>query len=142
MAAGAAKVRFFNETVPSNDHYWLSADENPSERQWLVDHYKRTRSYTTFFDRLTSWFPNAWLYSNAYAIYKSGKGTPDQDGVPESFFLHDQSGKRLYIPWGCGGGTCPQFAGDITNPAWRSAWIERLGEVFARTAYRGVSSTT
>ena len=138
MAAGEGQVRFFNANVPATDQYWLSADADPSKRPWLVDHYRRTRSYTPFFDRFTSWFPNAWVFSNSYAIYKSGVGQPDQDGVPESYFLHDQSGNRLYIPWGCGGGTCPQFAGDITNPAWRAAWIERLRAVFARAAYKGV----
>ena len=32
-------------------------------------HYSRMRAYAPFFDSRTDWYPNAWAYENAYAIY-------------------------------------------------------------------------
>jgi hypothetical protein len=37
--------------------------------------------------------------------------------------LRDPGGNLLYIPWGCSGGSCPQYAGDFGNPAFREHWI-------------------
>jgi hypothetical protein len=38
----------------------------------------------------------------------------------------------LYICWDCANGTCPQYAGDIGAPAFRTHWIAAAGETLAR----------
>src|SRR5688500_10113042 len=53
------------------------------------------------------------------------------------FVLRDEGGRRLYIPWGCSGGRCPQWAGDIGDPAFRAAWIAEAREQLA-AGYAGL----
>ena len=45
-------------------------------------------------------------------------------------------GGKLYIPFGCSGGTCPQYAADIGNPEFRAAWIEEARSQLAH-GYKG-----
>jgi hypothetical protein len=89
--------------------------------------------WSPYFDSRTSWYANGWVYDDAYAIYK---GSPMEREHPE-WILKDASGNRLYIPFACSGGTCPQYAGDISNPAFRQAWIDELKAEMAH-GYRGV----
>jgi hypothetical protein len=96
----------------------------------MREHYWRMRAYSPYFDSRTAWYPRAWFYKDAYAIY------PGED-VPEDFYLRDARGRRLYIWFGCGGGTCPQFAGDIGSPAFRAAWIADAKRSFA-AGYHGI----
>lgn len=140
VAAPQGQVQFYSENSPSTDQYWIGATQQ--ERDWLVAHYKRTRSYTPFFDQFTSWFPNAWVYKDAYAVYKPGAGEPEAGAVPETYMLHSSAtpsaANRLYIPFNCGSG-CPQYAADITNPAWRSYWISQAQTWVNRgSGYKGI----
>ena len=41
-------------------------------------------------------------------------------------YLRDGGGNKLYIPWGCSGGTCPQYAADVGNPAYRAWFIDQV----------------
>ena len=41
------------------------------------------------------------------------------------------------MPWGCANGSCPQYAADIGNPAFRAYWIERAGALIEK-GYRGL----
>src|SRR5690242_560732 len=90
-------------------------------QQWFQAHYSAMVVYPPYFNTRTSWFPNAYPYINLYAIYP---GSWEQYAHPE-WILHDQYGHWLYIPFNCGGGTCPLYAGDIANPAFRTAWINK-----------------
>ena len=74
------------------------------------------RAYAPYFDSRLSWSSKAWVYQSAYAIYPGGARRRAQH--PE-WILRDAAGNKLYIPFGCSGGTCPQYAGDIGNPAFR-----------------------
>ena len=38
--------------------------------QWMRDHYWRMRAYSPYFDSRTTWYPGAWAYRDAYAIYR------------------------------------------------------------------------
>jgi hypothetical protein len=90
---------------------WTS---NPTDQQqqFIRDHYYRMETYSPYFDSRLSWYPNAWEYVDAYAIYRSSEIAQNH---PE-WILKDAEGRYLYIPYGCAGGTCPQYAADIGNP--------------------------
>jgi hypothetical protein len=83
--------------------------------------------------------PAAWVYMDSYAIYVN---SPLIRQHPE-WILKDASGKYLYIPWGCSNGTCPQYAGDISNPNFRGYQIAQFRAALAangssRCGYRGL----
>jgi hypothetical protein len=68
-----------------------------------------------------------------YAIY-TGAALATQH--PE-WILKDATGNKLYIPWGCSNGACPQFAGDISNLAFRQWWIGQAQTLLAK-GYKGL----
>jgi Hypothetical glycosyl hydrolase family 15 len=103
------------------------------QRQWMRDHYARMKTWAPYFDSRLDWYPNAWAYRDAYAIYKSDSRV----SAHPDWILKDVSGNRLYIPWGCSGGTCPQYAADIGNPAFRAAWIADARSSLAQ-GYKGL----
>lgn len=49
----------------------------------------------------------------------------------------DSGGRYTYVPWGCSGGTCPQFAADIGNRAFRDKYINEARKWMA-FGYRGI----
>jgi hypothetical protein len=105
---------------------------SPSAQAFMRDHFWRMRTYAPYFDSRTAWYSNAWTYRNLYAIYR---GSDLADQHPE-WILRDEQGRKLYIPFDCGGGSCPQYAGDIGDPAFRAHWIAEATEQVAR--YRGL----
>jgi hypothetical protein len=124
-------VSFFVDADSSFDT-WTRAP-NASQQQWMREHYSRMQAYSSYFDDRLSWFPAAWAYKDSYAI------KPDMqvfDEHPE-WILRDAGGSLLYIPFACSGGTCPQFAADVGNPAFRNWWIAELRATLA-AGYRGV----
>ena len=88
-------------------------------QQWLQTHFAGMIVYPPYFDTRTSWFWNAYAYFDLYGIRQ---GSWAQYAHPE-WILHDQWGNWLYIPFECNGGTCAQYAADISNPAFRAYWI-------------------
>jgi hypothetical protein len=80
-----------------------------------------------------SWYANGWAYKDTYAIYV---GSALAAAHPD-WILRDASGSALYIPYACGGGTCPQYAGDVGNPSFRSNWIAEARATMA-AGYRGI----
>jgi putative glycosyl hydrolase-like family 15 (GHL15) protein len=97
---------------------------------WMQAHYARMLVYPP--TRL-SWYLNAWAYKDTYAIYV---GSPLAASHPD-WILRDAYGNKLYIPYACGGGTCPQYAGDVGNPAFRSNWIDEARATMT-AGYRGL----
>ncbi len=89
--------------------------------------------WSPYFDERTAWYGQGWVYDDSYAIYP---GSPTALQHPE-WILRAPGGEPLYIPFGCSGGTCPEYAGDIASPAYRAAWIENLKSEVAH-GYRGV----
>ncbi len=102
-----------------------------TESAWMREHYWRMRTYPPYFDSRLWWYPNAWSYLDAYAIY------PGQEAGLEQYILRDSAGNRLYIPWGCSGGTCPQWAADIGDPGWRAHYINMAVDK-ANKGYKGI----
>jgi hypothetical protein len=95
--------------------------------------YSRMRTYSPFFDERLSWYRNAWVYQDLQAIYP---GTDWARRHPE-WILRDRAGRRLYVPWGCKDGTCPQYAADIGDPRFRNAWLRAAAEKLDH-GYRGL----
>ena len=55
----------------------------------------------------------------------------------DRLILRDARGRRLYIPFGCKRGRCPQYAADIGSPRWR-AHLARRARRELRHRYRGL----
>ena len=125
------EVRFHQVSRASFDSY--TDDPTPAEQQWMRDHYDRMQAFTPYFDTRLSWYPDAWVYRSAYAIFPDSQTFMDH---PE-WVLKDESGNMLFIPYDCESGTCPQFAGDFGNPAFRANWIARAAELIG-TGYVGI----
>jgi peptidoglycan/xylan/chitin deacetylase (PgdA/CDA1 family) len=130
-ASSAGVVRFAKSGTSHFDRY--TGSPTRALQRWMRAHYWRMRVYTPYFDSRLSWFPQAWVYKDLYAIYT---GSALAEAHPE-WILRDASGNPLYIPWGCGDGRCPQYAGDIGNPAFRAHWIETATAIL-RPGYVGL----
>ena len=128
---GAGDVRFLQLTSSSTDTY----TNNPTaeQQQWMRDHWQRGIVHSSYWDSKNSWYPNAWVYLNAYAIYNpSTLATQHPDWI-----LKDATGNKLYIPWGCSGGTCPQYAGDVGDPGFRQYYIS-VAKSKVALGYKGI----
>lgn len=119
-------VRFYQIASSSLDPY--TSDPNAAEQAWMREHYYRMQVWSPYFDQRLSWYPNAWIYKDSYAIKP---GWQVFDDHPE-WVLRDANGNMLYIPFACSGGTCPQYAGDFGNPAFRAWWIAEARDIIDR----------
>jgi hypothetical protein len=99
----------------------------------MTSHYWRMRTYPPYFDSRTSWFPNSWAYRDAQAIYNPSALASRH---PE-WILRDAAGRKLFLQFGCARGTCPEYAADVGNPAFRAWWIADAVKEQA-AGYRGV----
>lgn len=127
----AGVVHYAKPATSSFDRYL----RHPSARRqaWMRAHYWRMRAYSPYFDSRTRWYANAWFYRDAYALYRGSRLAREHP----RWILRDGHGHRLYIPFDCRGGTCPQYAADIGNPAFRARWIAAAKASYAR-GYKGV----
>jgi len=94
-------------------------DPTEEQQQFMRERYHRMLTYAPYFDSRLSWYPNAWEYKDAYAIYRSSSVPQDHP----DWILKDANGQNLYIPYGCSDGTCPQYAADIGNPDFQNYFI-------------------
>jgi hypothetical protein len=131
-AAGEGDVRFVKDASSDFDSY--TSSPSSGQAQWMRDHFDRSKVYASYFDSRTSWYPSGWSYRDLYAIYK-GSSVATQH--PE-WILKDAQGRNLYIPYGCGGGSCPQFAGDVGSPSFRASWIDSMRQRLSAGSYKGI----
>ncbi len=117
--ADAGRAHFMRSADTAFDTFM--ANPTTGQKEWMRAHYWRMRGYSPSFDSRLAWAPKAWVYQSAYAIYVGGPVARDHP----DWILRDAAGNKLYIPFGCKNGTCPQYAGDIGNPAFRSWWISQ-----------------
>ena len=130
-ADSAGTVHFVRAANSSFDQFTSSPSLEAQE--WLNAHMWRMVVWSPYFDDKTSWYPNGWVYDDSYAIYRESQLA----GQHPEWILKDAAGNRLYIPYGCSEGTCPQYAADISNPAYRQYWINNLKAEVAH-GYKGV----
>jgi hypothetical protein len=116
--SSAGVARFVVRTDPSWDKYTKSP--SAETQAWFRSKVWRMEVYTTYWDSRLSWYPNAWVYINLYAIYV---GSEVAEKHPD-WILRDSGGQPLYIPWGCSNGHCPQYAGNVADPAFRQYWLK------------------
>lgn len=126
-------LRFAQDAKSSFDRF--TSSPSASTQAWMREHYDRLRTYAPYFDGRTSWYSNSWSYKDTYAVYKTGDGSPADNA---RYVLKDSSGSKMFIPYGCGGGTCPLYAADIGDPGFRAAWIAELRQTVSGGNYRGV----
>lgn len=133
QASATGDLRFAQEAKSSFDRF----TERPSAatQAWMREHYDRMRTYAPYFDGRTGWYSNSWTYKDSYAVYKNDDGTPADNA---QYVLKDGAGNKLFINYGCGGGTCPLYAADFGNPAFRAAWIAELRETMRGGNYKGI----
>lgn len=131
FAGNPGHVYYQRLAAPDLDRFTNSP--NSSQKRWFRDHFFRMGVFSPYFDSKTSWYPNALFYRNLYGI-PTDSGTYAQH---PDWALHDHSGHPLYIPWGCKGGTCPQYAADMSNPAFRAWWISEQRNTLSR-GYLGI----
>jgi hypothetical protein len=105
-----------------------------SMQQLFRNHFSWMIVYPPYFDSRLAWFPNGYAYFDLYGIQK---GASEEFAHPE-WILHDQNGNRLYLQYNCSGGTCPQYAADIANPAFRAAWITNTAGTAYAANYPGI----
>jgi hypothetical protein len=124
-------VHFLGGASPAFEPF--IANRNPAYGSFLRQHMWRMVVYSPYFDERTRWYPNGLVYEDAYAIYR-GSALATQH--PE-WILRDTGGNPLYIPFECSNGHCPQYAADVSNPAFRKHWIATIQDKLRR-GYRGV----
>jgi hypothetical protein len=100
---------------------------------WINENFSRMLTYSSWFDKNLGWYTRAMAYDDAYAIYPGSALAKEHPG----WIATDALGAKLYIPWGCSGGSCPQYAADISNAAYRAHWISELKSTLAQ-GYAGV----
>jgi len=87
-----------------------------------------------YFDSRLTWYDRAVEYTDAYAIKPAW---PQYAQHPEWILTDFDTGRQVFIDWGCSGGTCPQYAADISNPAYRQWFLQRIQEKI-NLGYQGV----
>lgn len=128
QSTDAGNVRYVKRTGPSFDRFTSNpASEFPA---WMRQRFWRSEVSTPYFDEKTRWYGQGWIYRDLYAIYPDRVTNAD-------WILKDARGNRLYIPWGCENGTCPQFAGDPGDASFRRWWIDGAKEAL-RHGYKGI----
>src|SRR5262245_15341624 len=85
------QVRFYNIADSEFDPY--SAHPSSSDQAWMRDHYTRMQTYSPYFDSRLSWFPNAWVYKDSFAIKPNW---PIFKAHPE-WVLRDSNSNLLFI---------------------------------------------
>ena len=127
----AGSVNFMRAAEGSFDTF--TSAPTTAQKDWMKAHYWRMRAYAPYFDSRLSWSSKAWFYQSAYAIYPGSS----LDVQHPEWILRDAAGNKLYIPFGCSGGKCTQYAADIGNPAFRQWWLDQARTRFAK-GYAGI----
>jgi hypothetical protein len=134
LCAGQSDSGIVHTYITTSSTFDVFTDSpSPAQRQWFEDNAWRMLVYSPYFDHRLSWYPNGWVYLDLYAIYV---GSPVAAQHPD-WILRDQKGNPLYIPYDCSGGTCPQYAGDVTNADFRAYQIAQAAS-YLGIGYRGL----
>jgi hypothetical protein len=118
FAADAGVLRIARGAESSFDVY--TSSPTAGQKAFMLSHYWRLRAYSPYFDSRLSWSSDTWVYQDAYAIYPN---TPEATQHAD-WILKDPAGNKLWVQYGCSGGSCTQYAADIGNPAFRAWWID------------------
>jgi putative glycosyl hydrolase-like family 15 (GHL15) protein len=105
------------------------------------------RLYSPFADRCVDGggYRGGLVYSDVQAVYpyqttirrRDSRRTRKAKRKVRRWVLRDRRGRALYVPFGCTGRRCPQYAADIGSKGWRSYEIRRLRRAM-RHHYKGI----
>jgi hypothetical protein len=135
-------INFLKRTSPSDDVY--TSNPSASTIQFMNTDWPRLVTFPSYWDQNSklSWYPSAWAYADSYAIYTDPANTVFAQLIQQhpDWILRDTNGSPLYVNWACGGGTCPQYAANITNPTgYRAWWISQAQPYMLRNLpYKGL----
>jgi len=136
------RVNFYKHTGPSDDTY--TSNPTAAVIQFMNTYWVRLLTFTGYWDQNNklSWYSNAWAYFDSYAVYSDPSDTFWAQIVQQhpDWILRDNQGNPVYIAWECSGGTCPQYAANITNPnGYRAFWISQAQLYLNRSLpYKGL----
>jgi hypothetical protein len=116
-SSAAGTPKFVLRMGPEFNHFVESP--TPAFVSWMNQNFWRTEVFSPYFDNKTSWYPHGLVYRDLYAIYTGGSEAAEH---PE-WILRNAAGEPMYIPYGCSGTSCPQYAADVGDPSFRHAWI-------------------
>ena len=135
------KARFYKGAYPGLDRYI-----GTRRCGRYLNRYVRMRMFSHFADRCVNGSYRGGLVNvNAQAIQvddvriRRGDSRADRarKRALDRMVLRDSAGRRLYVPFDCAGGRCPQYAADIADPRWR-AHLYRFVRRAMRHRYAGV----
>ena len=129
--SSAGDVSFLKDGGSELDRF--TAEPSRRLKALIRRNYSRLVVYSPYFDSKLRWFPRALAYRDLYGIFPGSRVARRH---PE-WILRGSKGDKLFIPFDCANGRCPQYAGDITNPAFRRWWI-RGARRLARKGYPGI----
>ena len=129
--ASAGDVRFVKDAGAGFDA--VTASPSSSTKAFFLRNYSRMVVHSPYFDSRLRWYPRGWAYLDLYGISDPSRIARQHP----SWILRDRAGNQLYIPFACSGGSCVQYAGDPTNPAFRRWWIRRARRI-VRRGYKGL----
>ena len=129
--ASAGDVRFVKDAGAGFDA--VTASPSGSTKAFFSRNYSRMVVHSPYFDSRLRWYPRAWAYLDLYGISTRSSIARQHP----RWILRDSAGRPLYIPFACSGGSCVQYAGDPTNPAFRRWWIRRARRI-VRRGYKGL----
>jgi Hypothetical glycosyl hydrolase family 15 len=129
--ASAGDVRFVKDGGAGFDA--VTASPSGSTKAFFQRNYARMVVHSPYFDSRLRWYRRAWAYLDLYGISTRSSIARQRP----KWILRDSVGNPLYIPFDCSAGSCVQYAGDPTNPAFRRWWIRRARRI-VRRGYKGV----
>lgn len=112
------------------DSHWdpYTLDATGKYRSWFQWRASLMSGWTPWFDPAMQWHPGrTGFYVDTYAIYNNNPPNPTDPAVthPE-WIATDAAGNKLFIPWGCANGTCPQYAANIRHQGFIAQQIANI----------------
>ena len=108
-------------------------------RNWFQWRASLMCGWSPWFDPVVKWHPGeTGVYLDAYAIYNNTPSKPTDTAVlhPE-WIAVDAAGNKLYIPWNCANGMCPQCAANIRHQGFIAAQIQQIAG-FMKLGYQTI----
>ncbi|MSO42279.1 MAG: hypothetical protein EXQ70_10375 [Solirubrobacterales bacterium] len=122
-SAGPGRIGFIRNATSPFDPYLTGSSQ--AQREWMGQHYAGMRGYPPFFDQALSWAPPSDFYRDLYSLYRDADADKAAMQQHPEWVLRDGQNRKLFIPSGCDGTSCPQYAGDIGSPGFRAWWISQ-----------------
>ena len=134
-------MRFYKGASPTIDRYIGS-----SRCRRYLNRYARMRLFSHFADRCVDrGYRGGLVNVNAQGILVEevdvrrgdSRAVRARKRALDRLVLRNASGRRLYVPFACVRGRCPQYAADVADPRWRRYLATGVRQVL-RHRYAGV----